>query len=111
MMTIAPELPECLNLIQSLVNSNTIASFGHSSATYEETLEGFDAGISHVTHTFNAMPSLHHRSPGPLSSLTTIISGSPPRLARKTTAGGLPTGATHPSNRPLPSSANGFPLI
>ncbi len=69
MMTIAPELPKCLKLIQSLVDSDTIASFGHSSATYEETLEGFDAGISHVTHMFNAMPSLHHRSPGPITAI------------------------------------------
>ena len=69
MMTIAPELPEGLKLIRSLVDSDTIASFGHSSATYEQTLEGFDAGISHVTHTFNAMPSLHHRSPGPLTAI------------------------------------------
>lgn len=69
MMTIAPELPESLKLIRSLVDSNTIASFGHSSATYEQTLEGFNAGISHVTHTFNAMPSLHHRSPGPLTAI------------------------------------------
>ena len=69
MMTIAPELPESLKLIRSLADSNTIASFGHSNATYEQTLEGFDAGISHVTHTFNAMPSLHHRSPGPLAAI------------------------------------------
>ncbi|MBN2312319.1 MAG: N-acetylglucosamine-6-phosphate deacetylase [Sedimentisphaerales bacterium] len=69
MMTIAPELPECLTLIRSLVDSQAIAAFGHSNATYEQTLEGFDAGISHVTHLFNAMPSLHHRSPGPLTAI------------------------------------------
>lgn len=69
MMTIAPELPESLTLIRSLVDSKTIAAFGHSNATYEQTLEGFDAGISHVTHLFNAMPSLHHRSPGPLTAI------------------------------------------
>lgn len=69
MMTIAPELPESLNLIRSLVDSQTIAAFGHSHATYEQTLEGFDAGISHITHLFNAMSSLHHRSPGPLTAI------------------------------------------
>ncbi|OHB77866.1 MAG: N-acetylglucosamine-6-phosphate deacetylase [Planctomycetes bacterium RBG_16_55_9] len=69
MMTIAPEPPESLKLIRRLVDSDTIASFGHSNATYEQTLEGFNAGISHVTHTFNAMPSLHHRSPGPLVAI------------------------------------------
>jgi len=68
-MTIAPELPDSLRIIQRLINSNIIASFGHSSATYEQTLAGFNAGISHVTHLFNAMPSFHHRSPGPLIAI------------------------------------------
>lgn len=69
MMTIAPELPDNLPIIQRLVKSNIIASFGHSNATYEQTLDGFEAGISHVTHLFNAMPSIHHRSPGPLIAI------------------------------------------
>jgi len=69
MMTIAPELPDNLQIIQRLVDSRVIASFGHSSATYEQTLAGFNAGISHVTHLFNAMPSVHHRSPGPLIAI------------------------------------------
>jgi N-acetylglucosamine-6-phosphate deacetylase len=69
MMTIAPELPESLGIIRSLVEANVIASFGHSNAAYEQTLDGFDAGISHVTHLFNAMPSIHHRTPGPLIAI------------------------------------------
>ncbi len=69
MMTIAPELQGSLPIIKSLVTSGVIASFGHSSATYEQTIQGFDAGISHVTHLFNAMPSLHHRAPGPLVAI------------------------------------------
>jgi N-acetylglucosamine-6-phosphate deacetylase len=69
MMTIAPELPGSLQLIQRLVDGNVIASFGHSAASYEQTVEGFNAGISHVTHLFNAMRTLHHRSPGPLPAI------------------------------------------
>jgi N-acetylglucosamine-6-phosphate deacetylase len=69
MMTIAPELPDSTKIIKQLKESNIIASFGHSSATYEQTIEGFNAGISHVTHFFNAMPSLHHREPGPLIAI------------------------------------------
>jgi len=69
MMTIAPELPDSLPIIQRLVDSNIIASFGHSAATYEQTFAGFNAGISHVTHLFNTMPSFHHRSPGPLLAI------------------------------------------
>ena len=69
LMTIAPELPGSLGIIQMLVNSCVIASFGHSSATYEQTYDRFDAGISHVTHLFNAMPTIHHREPGPLVAI------------------------------------------
>jgi len=69
LMTIAPELPGSLEIIRALVDSDITASFGHSSATYEETLAGFEAGISHVTHLFNAMTPLHHRSPGPLAAI------------------------------------------
>ncbi|MCP4451824.1 MAG: amidohydrolase family protein, partial [Planctomycetes bacterium] len=47
----------------------TIPSLGHTNATYEQTLDGFEAGIHHVTHLFNAMRSLHHRDPGPLTAI------------------------------------------
>jgi N-acetylglucosamine-6-phosphate deacetylase len=69
MMTIAPELDGCLCLIEALVGAGCVASFGHSAATYEQTLSGIDAGLSHVTHLFNAMPAMHHRDPGPLPAI------------------------------------------
>ena len=69
MMTVAPELPGGCDIIRSLVARGVIASFGHSNATYDETVAGFEAGVSHVTHLFNAMPSLHHRAPGPLAAI------------------------------------------
>ena len=69
MMTIAPELPDCTQIIKRLLDSNIIASFGHSNATYEQTLDSFSTGISHATHLFNAMPSIHHREPGPLVAI------------------------------------------
>ncbi len=69
MMTIAPELNGSLDIIRNLVDSKIIASFGHSNALYSEALKGIDAGISHVTHLFNAMRSFHHREPGPLLAI------------------------------------------
>jgi len=69
MMTIAPELPGNLEIIKILVDRGTVAALGHTCATYEETLAGFDAGIDHVTHLFNAMPSIHHRMPGPAPAI------------------------------------------
>ncbi len=69
MMTIAPELPGSLELIPALQGRDVIAALGHTNATYDEAARGFDAGIRHVTHLFNAMPSLHHRVPGPLAAV------------------------------------------
>jgi N-acetylglucosamine-6-phosphate deacetylase len=69
MMTVAPELPGGFEIIKALVGRGTIASFGHSNATYEQAVRGFEAGITHVTHLFNAMPPLHHREPGPLAAI------------------------------------------
>jgi N-acetylglucosamine-6-phosphate deacetylase len=69
MMTIAPEVEGGLEIIRRLVDSNVVASFAHSEADYEQTREGVEAGISHVTHLFNAMPTFHHRAPGPLVAI------------------------------------------
>lgn len=69
MMTVAPEVDGAHEVISALVSKGAVASFGHSSASYERTLEGFRAGITHVTHVCNAMPSIHHRSPGPIPAI------------------------------------------
>ncbi len=69
MMTIAPELPGSLAIIKTLVDRGAVAALGHTCATYDETLAGFEAGIDHVTHLFNAMPSIHHRAPGPAGAI------------------------------------------
>jgi N-acetylglucosamine-6-phosphate deacetylase len=69
MMTVAPELPGSEEIIRTMMGRGTVVSFGHSKATYEEALRGFDMGIAHVTHLFNAMPSLHHRDPSPLAAI------------------------------------------
>ncbi len=69
MMTVAPELPDGLPIIRHLVSAGCVAAIAHSNATYDETIRGFEAGVSHATHLFNAMPSLHHREPGPLLAI------------------------------------------
>ncbi|MEM2940603.1 MAG: N-acetylglucosamine-6-phosphate deacetylase [Thermoproteota archaeon] len=65
MMTIAPELEGSEEVIRMLLEKGVVASFGHSSADYEQTLQAIRMGVKHVTHIFNAMPSIHHRAPGP----------------------------------------------
>lgn len=69
MMTIAPELPGNHAIIRGLVDRGIVAAFAHSSADYDGLRAGFDAGITHVTHIFNAMAGLHHRDPGPLAAI------------------------------------------
>jgi N-acetylglucosamine-6-phosphate deacetylase len=69
MMTIAPEMPWNHEAIKSLREHNVIASIAHSDATYDEAKKGIEVGINHVTHIFNAMPSLLHRTPGPIAAI------------------------------------------
>ncbi len=68
MMTIAPEPPGALALIQRLSEAGVIASLGHTDATFEEAEEALGAGARAVTHLFNAMRPLHHREPGVLGA-------------------------------------------
>ena len=63
-MTLAPELPGALELIDLLVARGVVVSCGHSDATAEEALRAFDRGAATVTHLFNAMRPLRHRDPG-----------------------------------------------
>jgi len=64
LVTIAPEMPGAIGLIKYLYEQGIITSVGHTNATYVQTQAGIRAGLSHVTHTFNAMRELHHREPG-----------------------------------------------
>lgn len=68
-MTVAPELPGCLRIVERLAAAGVTPALGHSDATCEQARDGIAAGIRHVTHLFNAMPSLHHREPGPLIAI------------------------------------------
>lgn len=69
MLTVAAELPGAPDTIREAVANNVIAAFGHSDATYEQTVEGIEAGCTVATHLFNTMPPLHHRTPGPVAAL------------------------------------------
>ncbi|MHB8508869.1 MAG: N-acetylglucosamine-6-phosphate deacetylase [Candidatus Dormibacteria bacterium] len=64
LVTLAPELPGAVDLARWLRSRGVIVALGHTDATYEEALAAIGSGLSHATHTFNAMPTLHHRHPG-----------------------------------------------
>jgi len=55
MVTLAPELPGALDLIEFITSRGMVASLGHSDANREQAEAGFDAGAKTVTHLFNAM--------------------------------------------------------
>ena len=62
-ITLAPEV--CSQQVIDLIQSYGIKIFaGHSNATYEKAMLSFDNGITGVTHLYNAMSPLQHRSPG-----------------------------------------------
>jgi N-acetylglucosamine-6-phosphate deacetylase len=60
-MTLAPELPGALDLIDQLGERNISVSGGHSDASDEESRAGFIHGMRHVTHTFNGMSSARRK--------------------------------------------------
>jgi N-acetylglucosamine-6-phosphate deacetylase len=64
MMTLAPEVEGGLELVRELARRGWIASIGHTRAGADLLDRAFEAGARHLTHFFNAMPPLHHRSPG-----------------------------------------------
>jgi N-acetylglucosamine-6-phosphate deacetylase len=71
MLTIAPENPGALGIVQYLAVLGVLVSAGHSGANYAEALAAFEAGVGSATHLFNAMPPLHHRKPGLIGATLT----------------------------------------
>ncbi|MHC6228633.1 N-acetylglucosamine-6-phosphate deacetylase [Arthrobacter sp. MMS24-T111] len=81
-MTLAAELPGAPELAARLATQGIIPSLGHTAADHataaaflELAAEALDSAGNAtgrnrptVTHLFNAMPPLHHRSPGPVSA-------------------------------------------
>lgn len=64
-VTIAPEIEGSMEFIK---NCGAVVSLGHTEADYECTTEAISCGAKCLTHTFNAMPPLHHRNPGPIGA-------------------------------------------
>ncbi|MEJ2695537.1 MAG: amidohydrolase family protein [Candidatus Sulfobium sp.] len=64
LITVAPEMPGALKVIERCVEAGIRVNMGHSDATCRQALEGKKAGASGITHIFNAMRPFHHREPG-----------------------------------------------
>lgn len=71
-MTLAPELPGGVAIVERLAARGVVASIGHTDATAADTRLAVAAGARSVTHLCNAMRPLHHREPGVIGvALTT----------------------------------------
>ncbi len=71
LITVAPEIPGAHELIQAGVAGGVEFAAGHTGATYEQVEAAVDSGLRQITHLFNGMPPLHHRSPGVVGAALT----------------------------------------
>lgn len=63
-ITISPELPGALRVIEKCADIGIRVNMGHSDATLKQAQQGKLAGATGITHIFNAMRPFHHREPG-----------------------------------------------
>ena len=65
-ITLAPETDsnDFAAIREICKDTDVVVSMGHTSADYETAMKSTEAGVSHVTHLFNAMTPLAHRAPG-----------------------------------------------
>lgn len=67
LLAIAPETENGLETIREL-KDEVLCSIAHTGADYDVAVKAIDNGATHITHLYNAMPSLHHREPGPIAA-------------------------------------------
>ena len=60
---IAPELPGAAEFVEKAKDLCTV-SIAHTDSDYDHARAAVDAGVTHLTHLYNAMPAIHHRNPG-----------------------------------------------
>lgn len=81
MMTLAPELRGADEVASLLRAAGAIAAYGHTDADAATFAAALAAGADHgmpalVTHLFNGMEPMHHRTPGPVAaSLAALRAG------------------------------------
>lgn len=58
---LSPELPGAYEMAKILKWKNIVAAITHTQAEFEVVKEAFDAGFTHVSQLYNAMPGFHKR--------------------------------------------------
>ena len=60
--------PECEGAIEFIKSCPALVSIGHTECDYDTARAAFSAGAKCITHTYNTMPGIHHRAPGPIGA-------------------------------------------
>ena len=60
---VAPELPGAARFAAQASKLCTV-SIAHTDSDYDHARAAIDAGVTHLTHLYNAMPGINHRNPG-----------------------------------------------
>lgn len=70
-LTLAPELPGALDLVDAAHAEGLVVALGHTDATCNETHAAIQRGARHAVHVFNAMRPFSHRETGVLGAVLT----------------------------------------
>jgi N-acetylglucosamine-6-phosphate deacetylase len=70
-LTLAPELPEAMELIVAAREAGLVVSMGHTDASYAEAISAIQCGARHAAHVFNAMRPFEHRETGVIGAVLT----------------------------------------
>ena len=60
--SLAPELDGAMEFGRELTSRNILPSIAHTDAIYEEAIQAFDAGFTHITHMYSCMSSITRRN-------------------------------------------------
>jgi N-acetylglucosamine-6-phosphate deacetylase len=69
LVTLAPELDGAVDVVERLAAAGVIVSAGHTAMSPADFAAARSAGLSCVTHLYNAMAPFGHRSPGPIGAV------------------------------------------
>jgi len=70
-LTLAPELPGALEVIDAARAAGLTIALGHTDATYQQAEDGVEHGARHAVHVFNAMRPFSHRETGVIGATLT----------------------------------------
>jgi N-acetylglucosamine-6-phosphate deacetylase len=68
LLALAPEFEENLWLIEECVRRGITVSAAHTTANYEQMQRAVERGLTHLTHSYNAMEPLGHRELGTIGA-------------------------------------------